>query len=96
MTTQYVREKSLPFLGIGLGLQIMMIEFAGNILGYQDADSEEFREDSEHFVVSASQSGVYKQGVQMKIGAYAGKIVQGTIGEFLSLHPLIFRFVEKL
>jgi len=75
LTAQYAREKSVPFLGIGLGFQIMMIEFARNVLGYQDADSEEFREDSEHFVVSASQSGVYKQGVQMRIGAYAGKIV---------------------
>ena len=61
MTAQYARNNAVPFLGIGLGLQIMMIEFARNVLGYSDADSEEFGECSEHFVVTASQSGVYKQ-----------------------------------
>lgn len=42
LTAQYARENNIPFLGICLGSQIMAIEFARNVLGIQDASSEEF------------------------------------------------------
>ncbi len=43
---QFAREKKIPFLGICLGMQLSMIEFARNVLGYADANSVEFNEDT--------------------------------------------------
>jgi len=42
---QYAREHNVPYLGICLGSQIMAIEFARHVLGYPDANSEEFTPD---------------------------------------------------
>jgi CTP synthase len=48
---RYARESKIPFLGICLGMQLSMIEFARNVLGYQDANSMEFDESTRHPVV---------------------------------------------
>ena len=45
---KYAREKKIPFLGICLGMQLSMIEFARNVLGYEDANSVEFDEETTH------------------------------------------------
>ena len=50
-TVQYARENKIPFLGICLGLQVSVIEFARNVAGMSDANSTEFNPDSEHPVV---------------------------------------------
>jgi CTP synthase len=42
LATKYAREHKVPYLGVGLGSQVMAIEFARNVLGYSDAHSEEF------------------------------------------------------
>ena len=42
LAAKYAREKNVPFLGICLGMQIAVIEFARSILGWQDANSTEF------------------------------------------------------
>ncbi|MDR0369927.1 MAG: hypothetical protein LBH96_05505 [Candidatus Peribacteria bacterium] len=51
LAAQYARTHKVPYLGICLGSQIMAIEFARNVLGYQDANSEEFFPEGKHNVV---------------------------------------------
>ena len=48
---QYARENKIPYLGICLGMQVAVIEFARNVLGWTDANSTEFDQDSKHPVV---------------------------------------------
>ncbi len=50
-TVQYARENRIPYLGICLGMQVAVIEFARNVLGWADANSTEFDKDSGHPVV---------------------------------------------
>ena len=50
-TVQYARENKIPYLGICLGMQVAVIEFARNVLGWADANSTEFDKDSGHPVV---------------------------------------------
>lgn len=49
---QYAREEKTPFLGIGLGMQLALVEYARNVLGLKDAHSEEMNKDAEHLIVS--------------------------------------------
>ena len=67
---RYAREHKLPFLGINLGMQLMAIEAARSILGWQDADSTEFVQSTSHPVISLpeEQSGLSAAGV-MRLGA---------------------------
>ncbi len=51
LAAQYAREKNIPYLGICLGSQIMAIEFARNVLGISDANSEEFTPDGSHNII---------------------------------------------
>jgi len=48
---QFAREEKIPFLGICLGMQLSMVEFARNVLGYEDANSVEFNEETKHPMV---------------------------------------------
>jgi len=48
---RYAREQQIPFLGICLGMQLSMIEYARNVLGYEDANSMEFDESTRHPIV---------------------------------------------
>ncbi|MFC3678621.1 CTP synthase [Bacterioplanoides pacificum] len=50
-TVQYARENKIPFLGICLGMQSAVIEFARNVVGWKDAHSSEFSNDTQHPVV---------------------------------------------
>ena len=49
---QYARENHVPYFGICLGMQIMVMEFARHVLGYADANSSEFTPDGEHNVIA--------------------------------------------
>ena len=68
-TIKYARENKIPFLGICLGMQMAVIEFARNILGYEDANSEEFDEDTNHPVIHImeEQIGINKKGGTMRL-----------------------------
>ena len=79
-TARFARENKIPFLGICLGLQIMVIEYARNVLGYADADSSEFRPDSPHCVISLleEQADVTQYGGSMRLGLSESKIKKGT------------------
>ena len=69
---QYARENKVPFLGICLGMQTAMIEFARDVLGYSDADSTEFNPSSLHPVIALmpEQNGVVNLGGTMRLGSY--------------------------
>ncbi len=68
----YARENQIPYLGICLGMQIAAISFARDVLGYADANSFEFDENSEHTVIDfmENQSNEIKKGGTMRLGAY--------------------------
>ncbi len=80
---QYAREHNIPYLGICLGMQISVIEFARNVLGYEDANSNEFDEQSEHKVIDfmADQSDDIDKGGTMRLGAYPCVIKEGSLLE---------------
>lgn len=68
-TVKYCRENKIPFLGICLGMQMAVIEFARNVLGHADANSEEFDEDTSHPVIHImeEQIGINKKGGTMRL-----------------------------
>ncbi|MBN1213374.1 MAG: CTP synthase [candidate division Zixibacteria bacterium] len=68
----YVREKNIPFLGICLGMQCAVIEYARNVCRLEDAHSYEFYRDLKHPVIHlmADQEGVTELGGTMRLGAY--------------------------
>jgi CTP synthase len=73
VAVKYARENNVPFLGICLGMQCAVTEFARNVLGYTNANSTEFEETNEHPVVDImeSQKNVTEKGGTMRLGAYA-------------------------
>ena len=77
---QYARENNVPYFGICLGMQIMVMEFARNVLGYADANSSEFTPDGAHNVISLmpDQQGNIPKGGTMRLGKYPCKVMPGT------------------
>jgi CTP synthase len=77
---RYAREKGIPTLGICLGLQVMVIEYARNVLKWKDADSSEFVDGSEHPVISLleEQVDVKNYGGTMRLGKSESKLRSGT------------------
>ncbi|MBR3624450.1 MAG: CTP synthase [Selenomonadaceae bacterium] len=78
---KYAREHKIPFLGLCLGMQCAVIEFARNVCGMADAHSSEFSEDTKHPVIALmdSQLGIEDKGGTMRLGAYPCKITPGTV-----------------
>ena len=79
-TVKYARENKVPFLGICLGLQCAVIEFARNVLGLKEAHSAEFEPDTPHPVVDfmEEQKNITRKGGTMRLGAYDCKIKKNT------------------
>ena len=77
---QYARENLVPYLGDCLGMQIMVIEYARNVLGLAEANSTEFAPDTPHPVISllSEQRGVADMGGTMRLGSYPCRLVPGT------------------
>ena len=69
---RYARENNVPFLGICLGMQMAVVEFARNVLGYEDADSVEFHPETQHPMIALmpEQTGVENLGGTLRLGAY--------------------------
>ena len=82
-TARYARENRIPYFGICLGMQIAVIEFARNVLGYKDANSGEFDEMCEHKVIEfvPGQSNDIDKGGTLRLGAYPCIIREGTTME---------------
>ena len=87
---RYVRENNIPFLGICLGMQCAVIEFARNVLGLTDAHSTEMnpRTSSPVIDIMEAQKKISCKGGTMRLGAYPCKISEGTKVEEIygSLH----------
>ena len=92
---RYARENKVPYLGVCLGLQMMVIEFARNVLGLQAANSTEVDPHTPHPVISllSEQTGVEDLGGTMRLGGYPCKLVPGTkaaaaygVGEVVERH----------
>ncbi len=73
---RYAREQKVPFMGICLGMQCAVIEFARNVLGYKDATSTEMEVPTEHPVIDLmeEQKNVTDKGGTMRLGAYPCKV----------------------
>jgi CTP synthase len=69
---QYAREQNIPFLGICLGMQCAVIEYARNVMGLEDAHTTEIVEDTPHPVISMmqEQKEISNMGGTMRLGAY--------------------------
>ncbi len=78
---QFAREKSVPYFGLCLGMQVATIEFARHVVGWADANSSEFDPASEHKVIDllADQAGVTEKGGTMRLGAYKCALREGSL-----------------
>ena len=90
-TIKYARENKIPFLGICLGMQMAVVEFARNVLGLKDANSTEFDEKTENPVIHImeEQKEIVKKGGTMRLGSYPCKIKEGTMAHKLYNEVLI-------
>ena len=80
---KYARENNVPFLGICLGMQMAVVEFARNVVGLLDADSTEFNTRTKNPVIHImeTQKEVKKKGGTMRLGAYPCKIKEGSLAK---------------
>lgn len=76
----YARENGIPFLGICLGMQCAVIEFARNCAGIKEADSTEFKPETTHPVIDymEEQKGISAVGATMRLGKYECKLSEGS------------------
>ncbi|RZD16341.1 MAG: CTP synthase [Candidatus Acididesulfobacter guangdongensis] len=77
----YARENDIPYFGICLGMQLMTVEYARNVLGLNDADSLEFNENTPNPVISLmeNQKNIGKMGGTMRLGAYPCVLKKNTL-----------------
>ena len=80
---KYARENQIPFLGICLGMQMAVVEFARDVLDLKNANSEEFDEICENPVIHImyDQKDVTKKGGTMRLGSYPCVIKEGSLAE---------------
>ncbi|MBT5782064.1 MAG: CTP synthase [Candidatus Marinimicrobia bacterium] len=79
-SSKYARDTNTPFLGICLGLQCAVIDYARNVCGLTDANSTEFNKKTKHAVIDLmeSQKAIKIKGGTMRLGAYDCDILPGT------------------
>lgn len=78
---RYAREQNIPFLGICLGMQMAIVEFARHVLGYEDANSAEMDPDTSHPIIDLmpEQNGVTNLGGTLRLGAYPCVLKEGSL-----------------
>ncbi|MEO1064892.1 MAG: CTP synthase [Actinomycetota bacterium] len=88
----YAREHGVPCLGLCLGLQVMCIDIARNVLGLVGANSAEFERDTPHPVIDlmASQRSVTDMGGTMRLGVYPAKLREGSKVRAIYGEPLVY------
>ena len=84
-TVRYAREHKVPFLGLCLGMQCAVIEFARDVCGMKDTNSTEFVPDTPYPVIDlmADQADVTEKGGTMRLGTYPCKLLEGSIARSL-------------
>ena len=82
-TIKYAREEKVPFLGICLGMQMTVVEYARNVLGLKDANSAEFSKTTKNSVIHImeTQKDIKKKGGTMRLGSYPCVIKKGSLAE---------------
>lgn len=80
IAAEYARTHDIPTFGICLGMQMMVIEFARNVLGYKDANSAEMDDKTPHNVIDMmeEQKNITQMGGTMRLGAYECELVKGS------------------
>ena len=81
LAAEYAREHKIPYLGICLGMQVAVCEFARNVAGLAGASSSEFDPDGPYSVIDlmSSQEDVTEKGGTMRLGAYPCKLAEGSL-----------------
>ncbi|MDH3796974.1 MAG: CTP synthase, partial [Flavobacteriaceae bacterium] len=82
---QYARENGIPYLGICLGMQMAVIEFARNVLGLEEANSTEMDENTPHPVIDLmeEQKSITDKGGTMRLGAWSCEVSRDTLASRL-------------
>ena len=83
VAVRYAREHNVPFFGICLGMQMCVVEFARDVLGYKDAASAEVNPKSSHPVIALmeDQKSTTIKGGTMRLGAYDCQLKKGSLAE---------------
>ena len=81
LAVQYARENDIPFLGICLGMQMAVIEFARNVLGFENANSTEMDENTPYPVISLmeEQKSITNMGGTMRLGSWDCQLLEDTL-----------------
>lgn len=77
---RYAREHQIPYLGLCLGMQLTLVEYARNVIGWKDAQSHEFSETTTHPVIHImpDQDGVTDLGGTLRLGSYPCVLADGS------------------
>ncbi len=88
---KYARENKVPYFGLCLGMQIMAIEFARNVLGYGEANSTEFDPASPYPVIDLmpDQRGIAEKGATMRLGVYPCQLEPGSVAAAAYGQPVV-------
>ena len=90
---EYLREEKIPFLGICLGLQCAVIEYARNVCGISDANSSEFSKNTSNYVIDLLPNQNLEKddvGASMRLGTYPCKIKEGTLTSKIYKEEVIY------
>ena len=81
ITIKYLRENNIPFLGICLGMQCAVVEFAQNVLGFKSAASTEMNPNTEYPVIDmmADQKNIMNKGGTMRLGSYPCNLKENSL-----------------
>ncbi|MGD9895306.1 MAG: CTP synthase [Dehalococcoidia bacterium] len=81
LAAQYARERKIPYIGLCLGLQMMVIDVARNVLGWTDANTTEVDPETAHPVISllTEQQGITDLGGTMRLGSYPCRLRPGSV-----------------
>lgn len=92
IAAQYAREHNIPYFGICLGMQVAVIEYARNVLGYSDAHSSELDPDTTHPVIDLmpEQKDVENLGGTLRLGLYPCKLSEGSLAEGIYNNNLVY------
>ncbi len=92
LAVKYARENNIPYLGLCLGMQVAVIEFARNVLGFKTANSTEFNPNTAYPIIHylPDQHDDVKKGGTMRLGAYQCRIKENTILKLLYKKNEIF------
>ncbi|AKB85780.1 glutamine hydrolyzing CTP synthase [Methanococcoides methylutens] len=83
LSIKFARENNIPYLGLCLGMQLAVVEFARNVAGLEGANSSEFDEDTPYPVIDLlpEQENVVDMGATMRLGDYEATLREGSLAE---------------